>query len=100
LEISTEGGEAVMTVVFPDSSIEKSEVIISNNREETQANATQQQPWEIDWEPKTLGEAPIDDTRIGDDLEAYWLLKENNSARSVASLSITIMLGLMLLLEF
>jgi hypothetical protein len=101
LEISTEGGGAVMTVVIPDSSTEKSEVsIASNNREETQTNSTQQQqPWEIDWEPKTIGDAPIDDTRVADDLEAYWLLKENNSTRSVASLSITVMLGLMLLLD-
>ena len=97
LEISAEGG-AVMTVVIPDSSAERSEVSIASNIEETPTNVTQQ-PWEIDWESETLGEATIDDTRVGDDLEAYWLLKENNSARSVASFSITVMLGLLLLLD-
>lgn len=88
-----------MTVVIPDSSAERSEVGIASNIEETPTNVTTQQPWEIDWESETLGEATIDDTRVGDDLEAYWLLKENNSARSVASFSITVMLGLLLLLD-
>ena len=87
-----------MTVVIPDSSTERSEVSIASNIEETPTNVTQQ-PWEIDWESETLGEATIDDTRVGDDLEAYWLLKENKSARSVASFSIAVMLGLLLLLD-
>lgn len=80
-----------ITVVIPDWSTERNENSIASNLEETQSNVTQQ-PWAIDWESETLGEATINDTRVGDDLEAYWLLKENNSAQSVASLSITLLL--------